>query len=79
MGYYSPMPSKYHILHDPELLKGEDINKYQSIIGSLQYFAGITRYDISYPVARLAQYCSNPTVGSMKGVNKILSYFKVMG
>ena len=70
----SPMSGKYHILTDPTLLEGEEINRYQSIIGTLNYFSSVTRYDISYPIARLAQYSSKPTRGSMKGANKVLQY-----
>ena len=38
------------------------------------YFSSVTRYDIAYPVARLAQYSSRPTRGSMKGADKVLQY-----
>ena len=70
----SPMSGKYHILTDPTLLEGDDINKYQSIIGTLNYISSVTRYDIAYPTARLAQFSHKPTVGTMKGVNKVLQY-----
>ena len=70
----SPMSGKYHILTDPTLLEGEEINRYQSIIGTLNYFSSVTRYDIAYPIARLAQYSSKPTRGRMKGANTVLQY-----
>ena len=55
-------------------MEGDDINKYQSIIGTLNYISSVTRYDIAYPTARLAQFSHKPTVGTMKGVNKVLQY-----
>jgi hypothetical protein len=85
LNIHSPMGNKYQLLSEPELLQGEDINIYQSIIGTLNYIACTTRYDISYPVARLAQFAARPTVGSIKAVKKVLSYlgatndFKISG
>ena len=81
----SPMSGKYHILTDPTPLEGDEINRYQSIIGTLNYYSSVTRYDIAYPVARLAQFSNKPTRGAMKGVNKMLQYilstqdFKISG
>ena len=85
LNIHSPMGNKYHLLSEPELLQGEDINIYQSIIGTLNYIACTTRYDISYPVARLAQFAARPTRGSIKAAKKVLSYlaatqdFKISG
>ena len=79
------MSNKYQLLSEPELLQGADINTYQSIIGTLNYIACTTRYDMSYPVARLAQLAARPTVGSLKAARKALSYlaatndFKISG
>ena len=81
----SPMGNKYHLLSEPEPLQGDDTNTFQSMVGTLNYIAGTTRYDISYPVARLAQFAANPTVGSIKAARKVLSYlaatqdFKISG
>ena len=52
---------------------------------TLNYIACTTRYDISYPVARLAQFAARPTRGSIKAAKKVLSYlaatqdFKISG
>ena len=74
LNIHSPMGNKYQLLSEPTLLQGEDINIYQSIIGTLNYIACTTRYDISYPVARLAQFAARPTVGSLKAAKRALSY-----
>ena len=81
----SPMSDKYTVLSDNNILNGEEINKFQSIIGSLNYFSGMTRYDIAYPVSRLSQLANKPTRGARKGLDRVLSYllstrdFKISG
>ena len=72
----SPMANKYQILADDTLLDGEGVNKYQSIIGVLNYYAWNLRYDIAFSTSRLSQFNTRPTVGAMRGLYRILSYLK---
>ena len=72
----NPMPNKYAILNDPTPLGEEESHKYRSIVGALNFYSGATRYDISYPVSRLSQFCKRPTVGSMQALYKVLAYMK---
>ena len=76
MNINSPMANKNQILGETELLKGEDINKYQSKMGVINYYAWTLRYDIAYAASRLSQYNDKPTKGALKGLYRILSYLK---
>jgi hypothetical protein len=50
------------------------INKYQSIIGALNYIAQRTRPDIMIYVHKLAKFMRNPTVHQLSLAFKIISY-----
>ena len=43
-------------------------------VGSLQYFATHTRYDIAYDVNRVAQTIAEPTKGSILALKRIMAY-----
>ena len=55
-------------------LSSDDAAWFQSVVGSLNYFAGATRYDIQYAVSKVSQHMGAPTVGAKMAVNRILSY-----
>ena len=46
----------------------------QVVLGSLQYFATQTRYDIAYEVNRVAQTLAAPTKGSILALKRIMAY-----
>ena len=52
------------------------MNKYQSIIGVLNYYAWNLRYDLAFATSRLSQFNNKATVGTMQGLYRILSYLK---
>ncbi len=54
----------------------EDINKYQSIVGSLIYLEHSTRPDIAYAVSLLARSMHAPTEEDMKNAKRVLRYLK---
>jgi hypothetical protein len=54
-------------------LSSEDVTRYRSIVGSLQYLA-LTRPDISFCVNRVCQFLSNPTTDHWLAVKCILRY-----
>jgi hypothetical protein len=75
---HTPLPSgaEVHLVkHDGEATAYE-IKYYQQIIGSLLYVQIGTRPDISFAVARLVQYASNPSVQHLRLAKYVLSYLK---
>ena len=81
----SPMGDKNQLIKDQTPLVGEEINEFQSKLGTINYFALTTRYDIAYPAARISQFMSKPTRGASNALDRILSYllatqdFKIKG
>ena len=61
--------------HTGTLLSPEDVTKYRSIVGALQYLC-ITRPDISYAVNRVCQYMQQPTDFHWGAVKRILRFLK---
>ena len=49
----SPMGDKNQLIKDQTMLVGEEINEFQSKLGTINYFALTTRYDIAYPTVDL--------------------------
>ena len=71
-----PSGAEVHLVkHDREATAYE-IKYYQQIIGSLLYVQIGTRPDISFTVARLAQYASNPSAQHLCLAKYVLSYLK---
>ena len=56
-----------------ELLKEEEITKYRSAVGALQYLT-LTRPDISFAVNKLCQYLHAPTTVHWTTVTRIVRY-----
>jgi hypothetical protein len=48
----------------------------RSLVGSLQYVAGLCRPDTSFAVGKVAQYVSQPTRGVVSDAKRILAYLK---
>ena len=69
----NPMSTNY-IDPDSERLSNEDKVKYQSIVGTLNYFATQLRYDISYATNRLSQHSSDPKQSSWTAMQRVLSF-----
>jgi hypothetical protein len=70
----APMPNKSEIYADTTPCTASEHKWYRSMVGSLQWFAVMSRWDISYAVARAAQFLSAPTRGAVKAVRRILAY-----
>ena len=67
-----PMVDYKDLTSDDTLLEGMELHKFQSEIGSCNYFAITTRYDISYAMSRI---CSQkPTKGARKALNRVIVY-----
>jgi hypothetical protein len=74
----TPLPSgaETHLVKHNGQATPSEINYYQQIIGSLLYVQISTRPDISFAVARLAQYSSNPSPQHLRLAKYVLSYLK---
>ena len=72
----TPMGDKNQLIRDPTLLVGGEVNEFQSKLGTINYFALTTRYDIAYPSARLSQFMSKPTKGANLALSRIMSYLR---
>ena len=63
-------------LDDSALLEPDDIRKYQSIIGGLQWCVTIGRFDIQAAVATMSRFAQAPRQGHMDRLHRICSYLK---
>ena len=71
-----PSGAEVHLVkHDGEATAYE-IKYYQQLIGSLLYVQIGTRSDISFAVACLVQYASNPSAQHLRLAKYVLSYLK---
>ena len=59
---------------DPSTDKPAEKEKYQSLLGSLQYIAQCTRPDIAYAVSVLSQFCQHPSICHWNQAKKVLVY-----
>ena len=53
-----------------------DVNLYQSLLGSLMYLAVQTRPDISFAIGKLARTACNPTEKDFAALKRMLAYLK---
>src|SRR6185437_1801416 len=57
-----------------QLLDATNKELYQSIVGSLLYAACMTRMDLAYPTAKLAQYSAAPAEHHLIAARQVLKY-----
>jgi hypothetical protein len=60
----------------PELLDPMEMQKYQSIVGSLLYAANITRIDLAYIVGLLGRFTSQPYNYHLVAARHVLKYLR---
>ena len=70
----APMPNKNLIMTDTTILSPEKQTQYRSAIGSLQYFVCGTQWHLAHPIARLAQFNKEPTVGAAKQLDVLVAW-----
>jgi histone deacetylase 1/2 len=75
--YCSPMEKEAHPELDESALMGpEDIKKFQSHIGALQWCVTLGRFDIACAVMMLARFRVQPRVGHHKMIGQIYGYLR---
>lgn len=67
-----PIPENVDL--ERESVKYEDVHKYQSVIGSLNYLAHITRPEVLIYVVKLSKYLKSPTNYHMILALKLVAY-----
>ena len=72
----NPMSNKWVPDMQSPPLSVERAQWYRAVIGSLNFYACATRYDISFAVSRLAQFSAKPTEDAEKAVLRVLAYLK---
>ena len=65
-------------LDDSELLDQTDIQKYQSLIGALQWTITLGRFDIATAVMTMSGFRAAPRVGHLERVKRIVGYLVKM-
>ena len=70
----SPMSSRAELYSNESKVTEAEATRFRSIMGSLQYYAKETRYDIATAVNLVAQKSKEPTRGAQKALNRILAY-----
>lgn len=61
--------------YEGKLLNAEDVTKYRSIVGALQYLT-LTRPDLAYSVKKVCQFLHAPTTLHWTAVKRILRYIQ---
>ena len=72
----SPMPRTKALYEDMELLGVHEASEYRSRVGSLNYFAMGSRYDIAHATSRLSQFSQAPTKSSQQAMERVLVYLR---
>lgn len=75
----SPLAKNDHPeLDTSDLLEGDDIVKYQSCIGALQWLISIGRFDIAVAVMTLSSFRAAPRKGHLDRIKRIYGYVAKM-
>ena len=72
----SPMPTKALFDSDDTQLSAADQAIYRHAVGSLNYFARTTRFDIGFATSRLSRKMACADVGAWKSLMHLLGYLK---
>ena len=75
--YESPLKRGYHPeLDRTVLLVGDEISKYQILVGSANWTVTLGRFDVYYAVSTLRRYSAMPRQGHMKAMLRVFGYLK---
>jgi hypothetical protein len=76
---YSPLEKGDHPeIDDSPLLESDDVTKYQSIIGSLQWTISLGRFDVGTAVMTMSSFRAIPRVGHLERAKRIVGYLAKM-
>lgn len=75
-GVHTPIENgkKFHNRHDGE--EAFDQQRYQEMVGAINYAAVATRGDLSFAIGLLGRYAADPTMDHAGGVKRILRYLR---
>ncbi|MBW0498231.1 hypothetical protein O181_037946 [Austropuccinia psidii MF-1] len=74
-GNFSPLPSNYQELENPDLVETTKIPfNYQRVIGLLQYLVQCTQPDLAFSISFLSQFLENPKDRHYQEVFHVLKY-----
>jgi hypothetical protein len=71
-----PMDPNIKLEPNTEQATKEQINWFQTVIGSLLYLTFATRPDLAYSVIKLARFATNPSLVHISAIKKVLRYLK---
>jgi len=75
----SPLePNDHPELDESELLEPEDVQKYQSMVGQMQWAISIGRIDITTAVMTLSSFRAAPRIGHMERAKRLTGYLTKM-
>ena len=69
-----PMPDKWHLGRNDELLDSEDKSLFRKILGSLSWWSVSLRYQIAHSVSRLQSKTDSPTVSCLDAAFRLAAY-----
>jgi hypothetical protein len=72
----SPMPRAKLMYEDDEPLGESGADVYRSRVGSLNYLATTTRFDIAHATSKLSSKSAAPTKGAEAAMNRVLQYLR---
>jgi hypothetical protein len=72
----APMPSKRLMQSDDTLLTANAAVMYRHAVGTLNFYARCTRFDIAHAVSQLSGMMRSPTEGALKALTHLLGYIK---
>ena len=77
--YRSPLEKNDHPeIDESPLLEAEDVKKYQSLIGSLQWAVSLGRFDIAAAVCTLSSFRVAPRKGHLERAKRVVGYLVAM-
>lgn len=75
--YGSPMEKDDHPeLDDSDFLQGDEITRYQMLIGCAQWAVSLGRWDIQYAVNTMARFAMMPREGHLRRMMRLFGYLK---
>jgi hypothetical protein len=79
MNVYSPLEKGDHPeLDESEFLEPDDVTKYQSIVGSLQWAISLGRFDVATAVMTLSGFRALPRKGHLERAKRVCGYLSRM-